>query len=104
MKTLLLISALSLISGAARAAEPTGSVPPADAVAATSAAADPIEAAASQARLIERLRQELKIAQNERTALIRENQRLAEEVRRLNQMLDAIRSQLGNGETRPTVR
>jgi TolA-binding protein len=105
MKTLFLASVLALVSCAALAGEPGAPAPAADAVTLIKAAGSGDAAAqASLARLIEQLRQELRTVQQERAALLRENQRLVDEVRRLNQTLDSIRSQLGNGEVRPTTR
>jgi septal ring factor EnvC (AmiA/AmiB activator) len=104
MKTLLLLSFLALVPVTARAAEPAAPAPASDASLIKAAAAGDAVAQASLAKLIEQLRQELRASRDERMALVRDNQRLVDEIRRLNQTLDNIRSQLGNGEVRPAAK
>jgi septal ring factor EnvC (AmiA/AmiB activator) len=102
MKTLLLASVLALAPWTALAGEPAA--PAADAVTALIQAAGSGDAAAqaSLARLIAQLRGELSDVKQERDSAVRDNQRLRDELNRLNRTLDSIRSQLGNGQVRPT--
>jgi Skp family chaperone for outer membrane proteins len=102
MKTRLLVSVLVLVPCATRAAD--AAAPASDVTLIKAAVLGDAAAQANLGKLIEQLRQELRTAQQERAALVRDNQRLFDEVRRLNQTLDSIRSQLGNGEVRPTAR
>lgn len=105
MKTILLVSVLALIPWVAFAGEPPAPVPPAAAVATLIKAAGSGDAVAQAgvAQLIDQLRGQLSDAKQERDSLVRENQRLRDELNRLNQTLDGIRSQLGNGQVRPSA-
>lgn len=104
MKTHLLVCVLALVPCAARAGEPAAPAPAADITLIKAAVSGDAVAQANMGKLIEQLRQELRNAQQESAALARDNQRLVDEVRRLNQTLDSLRSQLGSGEARPTAR
>lgn len=104
MKTIFLVSVLALVPSAGFSGEPSATVPTAAAVTALIKAASSGDAAAQAglAKLIEQLRGELSDNKQERDALLRDNQRLRDELSRLNRTLDSIRSQVGNGQVRPT--
>ena len=56
----------------------------------------------SLAKLCDQQRLEIQALENEREKMAGEIHRLNDEIRRLNETLDKIRSQVGNGEPRPS--